>query len=251
LSFEIGRGPDGKWWVISDLVEAPSTAGFAIENRVAMSRVFPNFFSDNNIHRLAGFFQSFQQNLFDLRGKSEGQIALLSSGPANQNYAEHAYIARYLGLLLVEGEDLVVHDGQAMVRTVAGPKPLSLLWHRLPGAMCDPLELDPTSLVGTPGLLEALRLQKLNTVNAIGSGVLETRALMAFLPKIARKYYRQPLLMPNIATWWCGHDAERDHVLANRDKMMVGSAFSTVPLMSDVGHDACSPRSSRGIRRGR
>ncbi|SMY09416.1 circularly permuted type 2 ATP-grasp protein [Flavimaricola marinus] len=234
LSFEIGRGPDGKWWVITDLVEAPSTAGFAIENRVAMSRVFPNFFADSNIHRLGGFFQNFQQKLFDLRGKSDGQIALLSSGPANPNYAEHAYIARYLGLLLVEGEDLIVHDGQAMVRTVDGPKPLSLLWNRVPGAMCDPLELDPSSDIGAPGLLQALRLQKLDTVNAIGTGVLETRALMAFLPKIAREYYRQPLMMSNIATWWCGHEAERNHVIANRDKMMLGSAFSTVPLMSDV-----------------
>ncbi|MFK7751175.1 MAG: circularly permuted type 2 ATP-grasp protein [Sedimentitalea sp.] len=233
LSFEIGRGPDGKWWVISDLIEAPSTAGFAIENRVAMSKVFPNFFSNANVHRLAGFFQDFQQNLFNLRGKSQGQIALLSSGPGHQNYAEHAYMSRYLGLLLVEGEDLIVQNGQALVRTVAGPKPLSLLWNRVPGRMCDPLELEPGSLIGTPGLLDAIRQQNLNTVNAIGAGVLETRALMAFLPKVCRHFFGQDLLMPNIATWWCGQDSERAHVLANQDRMMVGSAFSTVPLMAD------------------
>ncbi|MFW2543098.1 circularly permuted type 2 ATP-grasp protein [Primorskyibacter sp. 2E107] len=236
LSFELGRGPDGKWWVISDLVEAPSTAGFAIENRVAMGRVFPNFFSRSNIHRLAGFFQAFQQNLFNLRGRSsEGQIAVLTPGPMHQNYAEHAYIARYLGLLLLEGEDLIVQNGKALVRTIDGPKPISLLWNRVPSGMVDPLELDPGSLIGTPGLLEAVRTQGLKTLNAIGSGVLETRALMAFLPQIARSTLAKELRIPNIATWWCGGDVEREHVIVHRDRMMIGSAFSTVPLMSDQG----------------
>ncbi|WP_372988897.1 circularly permuted type 2 ATP-grasp protein [Sulfitobacter sp.] len=233
LSFEIGRGPNGKWWVISDLIEAPSTAGFVIENRVAMTKIFPNFFSRSNVHRIAGFFQDFQQQLFNLRGTAKGQIALLSSGPANQNYAEHAYIARYLGMLLVEGEDLIVQDGHVMVRTVAGPKPLSLLWNRVPSALCDPLELDQTSLIGTPGLVDALRQQQLHMVNAVGAAVLETRALMAFLPKIARQHFGAALKLPNIATWWCGQETARDHVIKNRDTMMVGSAFSTVPLMAD------------------
>lgn len=232
LSFEIGRGPDNKWWVISDLIEAPSTAGFALENRVAMTRVFPNHFAGANIHRLAGFFQAFQKTLFDMRGKTDGEIAILSPGQMHQNYAEHAYIARYLGLLLVEGEDLIVQNGRALVRTVAGPKPVTLLWNRLPGALCDPLELDPASLIGTPGLLDALRSQSLKMVNALGSGVLETRALMAFLPKIARKLLGTPLLMPNIATWWCGQQSARDYVIANSPRMRMGSAFSTLPLMA-------------------
>ncbi len=218
-----------------------------IENRVAMSKVFRNFFTQANIHRIAGFFQDFQQQLFNLRGKSTGQIALLSSGPANQNYAEHAYIARYLGLLLVEGEDLIVQDGHVMVRTVAGPKPLSLLWNRVPSALCDPLELDQTSLIGTPGLVDALRQQQLNLVNAIGSAVLETRALMAFLPKIARAHFGTPLTLPNIATWWCGQSSARDHVIANRDHMMIGSAFSTVPLMADP--TLAPPGSTTGLER--
>ncbi len=233
VSFEIGRGPDGKWWVISDLVEAPSTAGFAIENRIAMGRVFPNFFASANVHRLAGFFKEFQQTLMDLKGRTSGEVALLSPGPMNQSYAEHAYMARYLGLLLVEGEDLIVQDGQAMVRTVAGPKPVSLLWNRLPSAMFDPLELDPTSMLGAAGLVQAIRDGTLKTVNMVGAGVLETRALMAFLPKIARARLGRGLALSNIATWWCGHDAQRDHVLANSDRMMVGDAFSTTPLMAD------------------
>lgn len=233
LSFEIGRGPDGKWWVISDLIEAPSTAGFAIENRIAMSRVFPNFFAGANIHRLAGYFQDFQQTLMNLRGHSTGEVALLSPGPMNQNYAEHSYIARYLGLLLVEGEDLIVQDGKAMVRTVAGLKPVDLLWNRLPSTMFDPLELDSDSMLGAAGLVEAIRDGALRTVNMIGAGVLETRALMAFFPKIARAHLGRGLALPNIATWWCGQDSQRDHVIANSTRMMVGDAFSTVPLMAD------------------
>lgn len=233
VSFEIGRGPDGKWWVISDLIEAPSTVGFAVENRIAMGRVFPNFFASANIHRLAGYFQEFQQTLMDIRGRTSGEVALLSPGPMNQNYAEHSYLARYLGLLLVEGEDLIVQDGKAMVRTVAGLKPIGLLWNRLPSAMFDPLELESSSMLGAAGLLEAIRTGALRTVNMVGAGVLETRALMAFFPKIARARLGRGLALPNIATWWCGQDSQRDHVIANSARMMVGDAFSTVPLMAD------------------
>lgn len=233
VSFEIGRGPDGTWWVISDLIEAPSTAGFAIENRIATARTFPNFFDEANIHKLGGYFQDLQRNLEDLRGGADGEIALLSPGPMNQNHAEHAYIARYLGLLLVEGEDLIVHDGRAMVRTVAGLKPVSLLWNRLPSTMFDPLELDPSSMLGAAGLVQAIRDGTLKTVNMVGAGVLETRALMAFLPRIARGRLGKPLTLPNIATWWCGQEAQRDHVIANHTRMMVGNAFSTLPLMAD------------------
>jgi uncharacterized circularly permuted ATP-grasp superfamily protein/uncharacterized alpha-E superfamily protein len=235
MAFDIGRGPDGKWWVISDLIEAPSGAGFAIENRVAMSRVFPNFFKNANVHRLAGFFQDVRQGLSDLRGTQDGQIAVLSPGAMNEGYFEHAYLARYLGLLLVEGEDLIVQNGQAMVRTVAGPKPLSLLWRRLNGALADPLELDAESALGTPGMLEAVRQGNLSVVNGLGAGVLETRALMAFLPKIAKALKGENLILPNIATWWCGQNAEQAHVIANRGTMMIGSAFSTAPLMSGDG----------------
>lgn len=233
VSFEIGRGPDGKWWVLSDLIEAPSTAGFAIENRVATSRVFPNFFRAANVHRLAGFFQTFQDRLHALRGREAGEIALLSPGPMNQHYAEHAYLARYMGLLLVEGDDLIVRDGQAMVRTVAGTRPISLIWSRLPSAMLDPLELNPHSMLGTPGLVQAVRDGSLGMVNTLGAGVLETRALMAFLPKIARQRLGRGLALSNIATWWCGQDAQRDHVLSHASTMMVGPAFSTKSLMAD------------------
>ncbi|TIX31271.1 MAG: hypothetical protein E5V34_08450, partial [Mesorhizobium sp.] len=145
----------------------------------------------------------------------------------NETYYEHAYIARYLGIMLLEGEDLTVSGGRLMVRTVSGLMPVSVLWRRLDAAFADPLELRPDSQIGTPGLVEAIRRGAVSTVNALGSGLMETRALLAFLPKISRELRNEELLLPSVATWWCGRDAERDHVLANLDRMVIGPALST------------------------
>ena len=145
----------------------------------------------------------------------------------NDAYFEHTFIARYLGLLLAEGEDLTVRDGTVMVRTVDGLQPVRGLWRRLDAQTCDPLELDHDSRLGTAGLVEAVRLGKVAMTNALGTGVLETRALMAFMPQLCQRLTGAPLQLPNIATWWCGQPAEQAHVLANRDRMMIGSAYST------------------------
>ncbi|OSP56560.1 circularly permuted type 2 ATP-grasp protein [Pseudoruegeria sp. SK021] len=236
LAFEIGRGPDGKWWVLGDRTEAPSGAGFALENRIASTRIYPNFYGDSGIHRLAGFFRAFQTALTAGRSDPDGLIAILTPGPMNDAYFEHAYVARHLGFLLAQGEDLTVQNGKVMVRTVDGLKPVSVLWRRLDGATCDPIELDEHSAIGTPGLVDAVRQGNVSLVNALGSGVLETRAMMSFLPKISRVLTGQPLALPNIATWWCGQKRERDHVLANRDTMMIGSAYSSrLPFNTEDG----------------
>ncbi|MEQ1771699.1 MAG: circularly permuted type 2 ATP-grasp protein, partial [Devosia sp.] len=146
---------------------------------------------------------------------------------------EHAYIARYLGFMLLEGEDLVVDNGQVMVRTVSGLKPVSVLWRRMDASFTDPLELRYDSRIGTPGMVEALRHGSISMVNAIGSGILETRALAAFLPLLSHALLGQDLELPSIATWWCGQPRERDHVLANLDQMMIGPAFSTTLPIDD------------------
>jgi uncharacterized circularly permuted ATP-grasp superfamily protein/uncharacterized alpha-E superfamily protein len=227
LAFEIGRNPDGSWFVLGDRTQAPSGAGFALENRRATSRVFPGLFASANIHRLAGFFSDFQTALGARGGKWRDPPAILTPGPGTDTYFEHVYIARYLGLMLLEGEDLTVSDGQAMVRTVDGLKPVSLLWRRLDARFADPLELDETSQIGTPGLVNAARTGRLRMVNALGSGVLETRAMMAFIPRIADSAFGTPLQMPNIATWWCGSDEERAYVTRNADRMTIGPALTT------------------------
>lgn len=226
IAFEIGRNPDGSWFVLGDRTQAPSGAGFALENRVASTRIFPDLFGQSRIHRLAGFFRSFQTALNGLRGADSAQVGILSPGPLNDTYFEHAYIARYLGFMLLEGEDLVVREGRVMVRTVTGLSPIDVLWRRLDSRFADPLELDPASQIGTPGLVAAARAGRLAMVNALGSGVLEMRALLAFLPRLSEHLLAEPLKLPNIATWWCGHAAERAHVAANAADLVISPALS-------------------------
>ncbi|MBU1176073.1 MAG: circularly permuted type 2 ATP-grasp protein, partial [Alphaproteobacteria bacterium] len=230
LAFDIGRGPSGDWWVIGDRVQAPSGAGFALESRIATARVFSEQFSRLNVHRLAGFFKAFHSALNGLGANEDRRIAVLTPGAMNDTYYEHAYLARYLGLMLLEGEDLTVVRGELMVRTVAGLKPVGVLWRRLDARWIDPLELEQSSQLGTPGMLDAVRSGTVTLVNALGSGVLEARALMAFLPRIAEALTGQPLVLPNIATWWCGQDAEREFVKANAETMTISDAFATAPL---------------------
>ena len=213
--------------MLGDRTQAPSGAGFALENRVATSRIYSDLYSEAHVHRLAGFFRSFREALQGLSDDRDARVAILTPGPLNDTYFEHAYIARYLGFTLLEGEDLTVENGRVMVRTVAGLRPVTVLWRRLDAAFADPLELDATSRLGTPGLVGAARQGSVTLVNALGSGVLETRALLAFMPRIARALLGEPLILPNIATWWCGQPAERAHVRAHRERMMIGPALST------------------------
>ncbi|OCW57150.1 circularly permuted type 2 ATP-grasp protein [Hoeflea olei] len=236
LAFEIGRGPDGRWWVLGDRTQAPSGAGYALENRVASTRSFPGLYADSNIERLAGFFRAFRDGLDALRQDAGSRVGILTPGPMNETYFEHAYIARYLGMMLLEGDDLVVEDGRVMVRTVSGPKPISVLWRRLDAAWADPLELKASSHLGTPGFLGAVRAGGVSVINALGAGVLESRAFLAFLPKLSEVLHGRPLAIPNIATWWCGGAAERAHVRANAHAMLIGAANSTgLPLEPEAG----------------
>lgn len=233
VSFEIGRGPDGSWWVLSDRTQAPSGAGFALENRVATTRAFSDVYAETHAHRLAGFFGAFRNTLQANKQSPEDRIAVLTPGLANETYFEHAYIARYLGFMLLEGEDLTVVGGKVMVRTVAGLKPVGVLWRRLDAAFADPLELNQNSHIGTPGIVEALRSGSVSIVNALGSGIVETRAMLAFLPNICRQLLGTDQLLPSVATWWCGQKSEREHVAANIERMVIGPAYSTRPFFDD------------------
>ncbi len=227
---DLGRGPDGRWWVLGDRAQAPSGAGYALENRLVLSRAFPTLARDMNVLRLAPFFRAFRAGLAAGAERMQPRICLLTPGPLSETYFEQAYLARYLGLLLVEGDDLVVHDGRAHVRTIAGLKRADVIWRRVDGDFVDPLELSAASRLGVPGLVQAIRNGEVVVANMPGSALVESRALQGFLAGLARRVNGAELKLPHVATWWCGEEAARRVVLERFDEMAIAGAFAeTVP----------------------
>ncbi len=234
---DLARGPDGRWWCFADRTQAPSGSGYVLENRIVLSRSLPDDIRDLQVQRLSTFFRIFRDNLSRSappHPRPEGpRIVLLTPGPMNETYFEHAYLSRYLGFPLVEGGDLTVRDRRVFIKTLEGLQPVDVILRRVDDGFCDPLELRQDSFLGVPGLLEAMRAGNVCVANPIGSGLAESPALLAFLPALCRKLFGEELLLPNTATWWCGQRKEREHVLANLDTFLIKSAFSdraSVPI---------------------
>src|SRR6476646_7470941 len=204
---DVGRSPTGHWWVLGDRTQAPSGAGYALENRLALSRAMPDVYRELRVERLAPFFQAVQAELSGLNRQDDSRVCVLTPGPLNETYFEHAYLARYLGFLLVEGEDLTVRDDGVFIRTVSGLKRAEVLVRRLDADFADPLELNARSRLGVPGLVQAVRDGNVVIANALGSGVVDDLAL------------------PNVATWWLGQEHARNEIIDRLDDMVIASAF--------------------------
>lgn len=222
---DLGRGPDGEWRVLADRVRTPVGVGYALENRLALSRATGDLLGALNVRRLAPFLHELRQGLAADCQRSEPRIGMLTPGRFNQSYAEQAHLARYLGLLLVEGDDLIVSDGRLFVRTIQGLKRIDGLWRWMDSRFIDPLAFDAESRIGVPDLFDACARGGLMLANWPGVGVVESRALAAFLPQLAHEVLGAELILPNIATWWCGQDMERAHVMAGIGGLVAGSAF--------------------------
>jgi uncharacterized circularly permuted ATP-grasp superfamily protein/uncharacterized alpha-E superfamily protein len=223
---DLARSPDGQWWVLGDRTQAPSGAGYALENRVVMSRILPELFRDFHVRRLASYFQAYRDTLMELAPTSESpRVVLLTPGPYNETFFEHAYLARYLGVTLVEGADLTVRDQRVYLKTLSGLLPVHVILRRQDDHFCDPLELLGESALGVPGLVQAVRAGSVVVANALGSGVVETAATMAFLPGLCRHLLGEELRMPSVATWWCGQQRELEYVVANLEEVVVKPAF--------------------------
>lgn len=220
---DIGRGLDGRTWAISDRTQAPSGIGYALENRSILSRTVPEFFRQYPIMGHQEFFEQYREalQLVSPRPQDEARVVILTPGPLNETYFEHAILASYLGYTLVQGSDLVVIDGRVWIKTVKGLEQVDVIVRRVDAGFCDPLELYPYSQLGVPGLLEVVRRGNVTVVNPLGSGVIENPAINAFMANIARFFLQQDLLMPTLATWWCGQEAERQYVLDHLPELIV------------------------------
>jgi uncharacterized circularly permuted ATP-grasp superfamily protein/uncharacterized alpha-E superfamily protein len=232
---DIGRGADGRWWVLGDRAQAPSGAAYAIENRLALARAIPDIYRANHVERVAPFFRAFQAELSSFNRQDDTRVCLLTPGPMNETYFEHSYLARYLGLLLVEGEDLAARDDGVFIRTVSGLRRAEVLLRRLDADFADPLELNSASHLGVAGLVQAVRDGKVVIVNALSAGLVEARAMLAFLPALAPVVLGEDLAVPNIATWWLGRADIRDEMTAMLDTMVIAPAFTNSPHNVQLG----------------
>ncbi|WP_424002617.1 circularly permuted type 2 ATP-grasp protein [Maribacter sp. IgM3_T14_3] len=242
---DLCRGTDGRLWVVNDRTEAPSGMGYALENRSTTSRILPDMYAQMKVKRLSGFFQEFNQMLVDAApGKKENpNIVILTPGSHNETYFEHAYMASFLGYPLVQGNDLVVRDGFLWMKSLQGLKQIDVVLRRVDDAFTDPLELREDSHLGVAGLLDVIRRKNVSVINPIGSGVIENPGLIPFMPAIAKFFLDEELELPQIASWWCGQEKERNYVLehiselvikridrTNRESIYFGEQMSTKEL---------------------
>jgi uncharacterized circularly permuted ATP-grasp superfamily protein/uncharacterized alpha-E superfamily protein len=236
---DLARSPDGKWWALADRSQAPSGAGYALENRIVLSRIFQDEFRDLHVHRLAGFFSNLRNALRNLAPKnhSNPNIALLTPGPHNETYFEHSYLARYLGFTLVEGADLTVRDRHVYIKTLEGLQPVDVILRRVDDDFCDPLNLRADSFLGVAGLVDAARSGNVAIANALGTSLVESPAFLAFLPSLCQHLLGEELKLPSVATWWCGQASEQKYVLEHLDEIVVKSAFGRVSNLPFFGRD--------------
>lgn len=232
---DLGRSPDGRWWVLSDRTQAPSGAGYAWENRTVVSRILPEQIRDCQVQRLPTFFHRQRQMLFSLAptGREHPSVVLLTPGPHNEAYFEHAYLARNLGFPLVEGADLTVRERRVFLKTIEGLQPVDVILRRLDDWFCDPLELRGESVLGISGLIEAARAGNLTVANALGAGLLESPAFLAFLPGLCLHLLGEELALPSIATWWCGQAKEQRYVTEHLDSLVLRPAFAGQPAVPE------------------
>ncbi len=229
-AFDLARGPDGLWWVVSQRTQAPSGLGYLLENRLAISRQFPEAFESMQVQRLAATYSALVESLKrSSPAGADALIALLTPGPYNETYFEHAYLARYLGLTLVEGSDLTVRGERLYLKTLEGLKPVHGLLKRLDDEFLDPLELRADSTLGVPGLLQAVRAGNVLVANAPGSAFLESPALLGFLPALARELLGEELTLPALPTWWCGERAVQAEVLTQLGACVIKPTYPASP----------------------
>jgi len=246
---DLARAPNGRWWVVADRTQAPSGAGYALENRSVIARTFPDLLRDLKVRHLAEFFNTMRDSLAHwgrrcaanggapLRNSEPPLIVLLTPGPYNETYYEQAYLARYLGLPLVEGSDLTVRKGIVWLKTLSGMQRVHVIMRRVDDDFCDPLELRSDSALGVAGLTQAARLGNVLIANSLGSSLLESGALLGFLPRLCEHLLGETLKMPSVATWWCGEPAALEAVIGKLNQLVIKPSFPQLRQFPVFGQD--------------
>ncbi|HVO09004.1 MAG TPA: circularly permuted type 2 ATP-grasp protein [Burkholderiaceae bacterium] len=225
-AFDIARGPEGRWWVLSQRLQAPSGLGYLLENRLLVSQEFPEAFAELHVQRVAAAFSGLLNTLRALGPAGDrSRIVLLTPGPAHETYFEQVFLARYLGISLVEGNDLTVRDRQLHLKTMQGLERVHGVLRRVDDEWLDPLELRSDSALGVPGLLQALRAGEVVLANPPGAGVLESPGLAAFWPGVAQRLLGEELLLPASTHWWCGEDSVWQAQRARLSEFVVAATF--------------------------
>lgn len=232
---DLTRDTSGGWVAIADRTQAPSGAGYAMEDRRVVARVRSGVYRQASIQRLGPFFHALKLALQDAApaGATTPRVVLLTSGPHSETAFDQSYLAAMLGLPMVEGSDLLVREGRVWMQGLDALEPVDVILRRVDADFCDPLELRSDSRLGVPGLVRALRAGSVSVVNPLGSSILENPALLAHLPRLARAVLGRDLALPTPTTYWCGDDAARAHVLAHLDRLVLkptvrGSRRTTV-----------------------
>ena len=221
-SADIARSVDGTFWILNDRTQAPSGSGYALENRMAMARIVPELFNGLKVKRLSPYYNAMRDAFISCAPHlNNPRIVILTPGPENETYFEHSFLASHLGFTLVQGEDLMVKDDYVWLKTLSGLEKVDVIVRRVDDVYCDPLELKEDSQLGVPGLLQVVRNGNVSIANPLGSSVIENPGLIPFLPAIARHFLREPLILPTVASWWCGQPKELQYVLNNLQFLII------------------------------
>jgi uncharacterized circularly permuted ATP-grasp superfamily protein/uncharacterized alpha-E superfamily protein len=226
---DLVKTSEGQYEVLSDRTQAPSGAGYTLENRIVLSQTLPGAFRHCNVERLAPFFAALRDTLGSLAvtNQDNPRIVLLTPGPLNETYFEQTFLAKYLGYALVQGNDLTVRDGHVYLKTVGQLQKVDVILRRVDDDFCDPLELYAASYLGVPGLVQAVRQRNVTVANALGTGLLQAPGFLPFLPALCRQLLGEQLQLPSVATWWCGQPKELQFVLENLAQMVIKPAYPT------------------------
>jgi uncharacterized circularly permuted ATP-grasp superfamily protein len=220
---DLVRDKDGQLYVLEDNLRCPSGVSYVLENRRILKRTFPSVFEAMHVQPVDDYPNRLLQMLQYLAPENifEPTVVVLSPGIYNSAYFEHSFLAQRMGVELVEGRDLLVLDGLVQMRTTQGLQRVDVIYRRIDDDFLDPLAFRPDSLLGVPGLMAAYRAGRVALANAPGNGIADDKAVYAYVPKIIKYYLDQDIILPNVPTYLCGDEQQREYVLAHLDQLVV------------------------------